>query len=141
MAVVIVIGAGQVQDIDLRVETRRRRVVIEGSVTTIQEQGSAAVHVDRRQEQVGKVIAVEVVEDAAAGQVGPAQSQPHSRSDVLEPPDVERRAKTVQRQKVLARHLVRVFAQRHVGQVEQPAEAKVPRHLLEIGRELLDRLA
>ena len=55
----------------------------------------------------GQAIAVEIIEDAAAGQVRAPRRQAGPRRHVLEPAHVELRAERVQRDQVMRRHLVR----------------------------------
>ena len=99
------------------------------------------VDVERRGEEVGQAVAGEVVEDAAAGQVRAPRSQADSRSDVLEPAHVELRAERVERDQIRRRDLFGVLAQRHVRDVQQPADPQVAGVPVEVGGELLDRLA
>ena len=80
IAVVVEIGAGDVQGVDLVAETGRGRPILERAVTTVDEQRGTQVGVERGGEEVGQAVAVEIVEDAAAGQVRPPR-RPGPTSD------------------------------------------------------------
>ena len=69
IAVVVEVGAGDVQRVDLVAEAGRGGPILERAVAPIDEQRGPQVGVERGREQVGQAVAVEVVEDAAAGQV------------------------------------------------------------------------
>ena len=72
---------------------------------------------------------------------GPRRSSPTRGRDVVEPAHVELRAERLERDQVLRRDLVGILAQRHVGDVQEPADAEVVGPLLEVRGEVPDRLA
>ena len=66
----------------------------------------------------------------------------HPVADVPELADIEIRIVVViQGDQVLGIDFMRIFSQGHVGHVEQPADLEIVRKLVEIFREMLDRLA
>src|SRR5262249_20331749 len=89
VAVIVDVGPGDVQGVDLVVESGRRGAVLEGAVASVDEQGCAAVDVERGAEEVGHMVAGEVVEHASAGQVWAARGQPNAMGDVLEPAHID----------------------------------------------------
>ena len=141
VAVVVEIGAGDVEGVDLVGEAGRGRPILERAVAAVDEQRGTQVGVERGGEKVGQAVAVEVVEDAAAGQVRARGRQADLRRHVLEPAHVELGLKRVERNQVFRRDLVGILAQRHVGEVQQPADAEVAWPLLQVRGEPFDRLA
>ncbi len=94
----------------------------------------------RRGDQVEQAVVVEVLHDRAAGLVEAVD--PNQLADVAELADVELRVLvTIQRDEEPRIDLVGMFAQGHVGQVEQPADLQVVGELLEVLGEVADRQA
>ncbi len=81
------------------------------------------VGVDRGREEVGQSVAGEVIEDATPGHIRSADVQAHVGRDVFELSDVELGAKNVTGDQERFWHVVGIFAERHVGEIEQPASA------------------
>ena len=115
--------------------------VLERAVAPVDEERAAHVPVAREDEDVGAAVAVEVVEDAAAEHVRPAAVEPDQRRDVHEPAHVELRAETARRDQVSGRDLLGILAERHVGDVQEPAHAEVVGALVQVLGEPADRLA
>ena len=128
IAIVVEVGPGDVQGVDLVAETGRGRPVLERAVTPIDEQRGPQVGVERGREQVGQAVAGEVVEDAAAGQVRPPRlpGRPATRRSSNRPTSALDRNTSVGI-RYSRRDLFGVLAQRHVGDVQEPEDAQVPR--------------
>ena len=127
VAVVVEVGAGDVQGVDLLVQARAGRAVLEGAVAAVDEERGPGFGVEGGREQVGPAVAVEVVEDAAAGLFGPRRAETGGGGDVVEAAGVGLGAEAIERDAVLRRALARILTQRHVGDVQEPAHAQVVR--------------
>ena len=75
IAVVVEVGPGDVQGVDLVAETGRGRPILERAVAPVDVQRGTQVGIERGGEEVGQTVAIEVVEDAAACQVRPPDAQ------------------------------------------------------------------
>ena len=76
---------------------------------------------ERSGEDVGETVAGEVVEDAAAGLVRPPRSQTDQWCNVAKSAELDVRRESVERNQVFRLDLLRVFAERHLGDVQEPA--------------------
>ena len=90
-------------------------------------------------EEIGKAVSIEVVEDASAREVRAAARQADLGRDVLETADVGLGPEGVQTNQVFPRHRCRVFAQGHVGKVQQPSDTEVARTAGEVVGEVFHR--
>ena len=97
-----------------------------------------SVGIERGDGEVEQAVVVEILHDRAAGLVEAVD--PDQVADVAELADVELGLEeSIQRDQEPGIDLVRIFAQGHVGQVEQPADLEVVGELLEVLGEMPDR--
>ena len=141
VAVVIKVGMGDIEDEDLVAQVRPGRAILEGTVTIVDEHRRAFLGIDRCDQKVRPTIVVEVIEDPATRLARSPHAQASGCGDIVKPADVELGAKAVERNKIGGRNALGVFAQGHVGDVQEPSGSQVIGCILQVGRELLDRLA
>jgi hypothetical protein len=92
-----------------------------------------------RSDDVEQAVAVEVLDDAAAGEADLVDAGVHG--DVGEPLDVVLGLQHGWRDQPLPGNLVRILADRHVGNVQQPGGSEILRLRLEPAGEGVDRAA
>ena len=128
IAVVVEVGVAGVQRQDLVGQAGLVRDVLEGAVAAVAQQQRPPLGVGCGHEDVQPAVAVEVVDQAAAGHRFAARVEPDPGRHVDHPPRVvPRRGEPAQRQEELGRNTLRVLAQRHVGDVQEPLDAQVLR--------------
>jgi hypothetical protein len=142
VAVVVVVRVHHVQAAVEPAKTGLGRAVGEGAVALVPEVAHLAAGVPGRGHDVQVAVVVHVVDDRAAAEV--ERVQPHLRSDVLEPREVDLRP---ERRRVHAEglgHSLGIAAEGHGGDVDQPARGHPGRHtavlVVEHRAEILDRL-
>ncbi len=136
--VVVEIGLRGVDGQGLPGEAGRSGAVLERAVAAIDEERGPPVGLERGGEDIGSIVAGEVVEHAPAGHVRPALVEPDLGRDVLEPAHIQPRPEGFERDQPVRGDLLGVFAERHVSEVQQPSDTQVIRALAEIGREMVD---
>ena len=123
-AVVVVVGLVADQPAELVGHAGRLGPVLEGAIPLVAVDAMRLGRVERGDGQVEQAVVVEVLHDRAAGLVEAVD--PHQVPDVAELADVELGvAEAIQRDQEPRIDLVGIFAQGHVGQVEQPADLEV----------------
>ncbi len=125
IAVVVVVGVAGVEAAQLRRQARGLGAVLEGAVAAVAIEARRGAEVDRRQHDVEPAVAVEVVDDGAAG--GAVGADAGLPGDVGEARRRHLRAEQVGRQAMLRRHAVRVSPEQHRRQVQLPARLEVGR--------------
>ncbi len=137
-AVVVVIGLIADQAAELACDPGPLALVLERSISSVAVVRHRLRWIDRRDGQVEQAIAVEVVHDRPTGLIEPVHS--HDRANVAKLADVKFRAKkTVKYEPVARIDPLRIFAQRHVGQVQEPLDSQIVGKSRKIFGEVLDR--
>ena len=112
--------------------------ILEGAVARVAVKGHGLGGVEGRHGEIEQAVVVEIIHDRAAGLVEAVD--PRQVADVAELADVELGLEEmVERDQEPRIDLVGMLAQRHVGQVQEPADLEVVGELLEILGEMADR--
>ena len=119
IAVVVVVGVAGVQAAELGSEPGRLGAILEGAVALVAKEPRRRAVVDRRQHDVEQAVAVEIVDDRAAGRAVGADA--HGARHVREPRRRDLGAEQIGRQTMLRGHGVGMLAEQHRRQVQQPA--------------------
>ena len=137
-AVVVVIGLDAVEPTDLLGEASRLGSFLKRAIAPVAIKRQRLSRVHARHDQVEQAIVVEIVHNRPARQVQLIQTE--DRCDVGKSPDIGLRFKRSEREPILGRHFLGILAERHVGQVQQPARPGVVREILQILGEVANRL-
>ena len=125
IAVVVVVGVHHVEAAQLTVEAGFPGTVDEAALAVVVEEAQGRAGIDGGSDHVEVAVAIEVVHQGAAG--GVKDLQAGMVGDVREGADVGLRAQALGRDAELGRYAVRVLAEGHGGDVEQPAGLRVVR--------------
>jgi hypothetical protein len=125
VTVVVEVGMQQVESAGEALEPRLAGALLEPAIPQIAEKAHRVRESDGRRHDIEQAIAVEVVHDRTARELGArhADIRPH----VQETPDVVVGAEDVGGDEPLRRHPVGILAQGHVGDIEQPPSGQVVR--------------
>ena len=138
VAVVVVVGVVQVERAGDALEARGRAVLDVRSAARAAEQDQVVVaQAPARGDDVEHAVAVEVVDQRAAGHVEGVETE--LAGDVGEARELALGVEEAARQALALGDAVRIGADRHVGDVQEPAGADVHRIALEQGLEQGDR--
>ena len=117
-AVVVVVGMVDVDAAELTDRPASRVRSMKRPLAVVLEEAQRVAQTPRRCDDVLQAVAVEILDDAAAGQADVIDAGGHRH--VWEPPDVVLGAEDIGRNQPAARHFIRILADCHVGDVQEP---------------------
>ena len=132
-----VVPADAVEAPELIDEAGAGRQILERAVAAIAIEAHGALWIDRGGDDVEEAVAVEVLHDAATGQIEGIDAQ--LLGDVRESSDVGVGLERARRDAISIRQTVGMGAERHVREVQQPAHLQVARDELEEPIEAIGR--
>jgi hypothetical protein len=122
-AVIVVIGVSQVDATQLSDQPRGLRPILEAPFAVAAEEPQLIAEAPRGGHEVLEAVAVEVFHDAAAGETHRVHAQAHRH--IVESFDVVVRGENFRPHQPLTWNAARVFANRHVRDVQEPGRAEV----------------